>query len=200
MNRLLMTMLGFGFAVSTAFAEPMPKYAESSINSLRNATADYVQTKVLSQGVKLKSSGSVSLSDTKGLAWVQKQPFLQTVLIDDKVIKLQTQSESPQIIEASRSPEVYKVIATLKSLFEGRENSLSKEFEISFSGEPSAWNLLLRPKNEPLSKIIQSIEIKGDQRLESVYLIECSGAKTLIQFGEIRPLSKNDQKNFEFSK
>lgn len=200
MNKFLMTMISFGFAVGVAFAKPLPDYAECTIKSLRNSTADYTQTKVLSQGVTLKSNGSVSLSDTKGLAWVQKKPFQQSVLINDIVIKLQTQSEAPQIIDASKSPEVYKVIATLKSLFEGGEYSLATDFNISFDGSRAGWDLLLRPKKEPLSKIIKSIEMKGDNRLQSVFLIECSGAQTFIQFGPVRPLNKNDQKLFEFSK
>ena len=200
----MLNILFFLFSIfllpTASCAQGVPQYAENALISLKDGTSDYQQTKVLSQGLRLISSGRISISQKSGLAWIQLKPFLQTTLINDDSIYLRTQTDRPQIISASKNPEIYNIIATLKSLFEGDRLKLEKDFKVMFNGDRTDWTMILSPKNEPLSRIISTVEVKGGARLNSVYIKECAGATTHIQFGPIRPLSEEDKKNYEFAK
>ncbi|WP_277036833.1 LolA family protein [Turicimonas muris] len=178
----------------------LPSYVTDAFEHLRQGSADFFQTKTLSQGLTLKSSGHLSLSNSKGLAWIQTKPFLQKTLINDKSVLLQTQSEEPREITASENPEVYKMVSTLKSLFEGNQANLEKNFSVTVSGNSQIWKMTLIPKIEPLSKIVKEISVDGGKQLKDIQIEEISGAKTLITFGTVTPIGKNEREDFNLAK
>ena len=199
MLKKFITAIGLTMSSLVFASNLLPPCVMDAFEHLRQGSANFYQTKTLSQGLILKSSGHLSLSSSKGLAWIQTKPFLQKTLINDKSVLLQTQSEEPREITASENPEVYKMVSTLKSLFEGNQANLEKNFSVTVSGNSQIWKMTLIPKIEPLSKIVKQISVDGGKELKGIQIEEISGANTLIEFGTVNPIGKNEREDFNFA-
>lgn len=92
------------------------------------------------------------------------------------------------------------MVSTLKSLFEGNQANLEKNFSVTVSGNSQIWKMTLIPKIEPLSKIVKEISVDGGKQLKDIQIEEISGANTLITFGTVTPIGKNEREDFNLAK
>ncbi|AJJ19536.1 MULTISPECIES: LolA family protein [Yersinia] len=131
----------------------------------------------------LKSSGNLLISRDKGLWWSQQQPFVLTLLLDDKRM-VQTMAGQPaQVITADSNPQMFQFNHLLTALFHADTSILEQNFTLAFtdSGQ-DRWVLVLTPKTTPLDKLFKSITLHGQYFLETIDIEDMQGDGTHIRF------------------
>lgn len=146
--------------------------------------AEFEQQRSISGMSKpLKSSGNLLISRDKGLWWSQQQPFVLTLLLDDKRM-VQTMAGQPaQVITADSNPQMFQFNHLLTALFHADTSILEQNFTLAFtdSGQ-DRWVLVLTPKTTPLDKLFKSITLHGQYFLETIDIEDMQGDGTHIRF------------------
>lgn len=138
----------------------------------------------------LLSTGTFIYDQDKGVLWKTLTPIVSTLLINE------TQLASEQGEQAI--PPAFGRI--FKVLLGGELSRLSEDFEVTGTGQQSAWQLQLLPKDQLLKKIISTIRLQGDKEIRSWELQEINGNVTQINFSQIshpQNLSSEQLKGFE---
>ena len=143
----------------------------------------FVQTKHLHLfSAPLISKGEFLIAKEQGLIWDQKEPFpVLLILTQDKLIQ-SFPGAAPEVMSAQQNPMAFYFSSIFLSLFQGDSEALEKEFNLTFSANNPQWQLILTPKNAPLNKVFEKIEIQGDAYIERISLIEIRKDKTDIEF------------------
>ncbi len=149
----------------------------------------------------LLSSGRFLFSDVDGLYWQIEKPLYSAVIVTDNAVFEKRDGKTVVIAEAKKQPMLNGFGTIFKSLFSGDMDSLSKVFDLQFSGDVSAWTLVLKPKPSILSKVFKEITLSGGAYVDAIFLDEVNGDYTELSFVDVdtgsRPLSKQEQQYFE---
>jgi hypothetical protein len=165
---------------------------------------DFSQVKTLQIfNQPLLSNGSFLLSHEQGLVWTQKDPFSVSIVLAKNKLRQQFEGQQAEVIEASDNPMVFYFSHLFLSLFKGEIASLQDQFSMVLVGDiKNTWVLILTPKASPLNKVFKKIEIRGQEQIEALLLIELNDDTSLIEFSNINqqqtPLTSQEQNAFEF--
>jgi hypothetical protein len=150
---------------------------------------DFTQSKTLQMfNQPLLSEGSFLLSHQHGLIWKQSNPFPVSLVLARDKLSQQVSDQPADIIEAKDNPMVFYFSHLFLSLFKGDLSSLEKQFTMNLSEENNAgWLLNLTPKEAPLINVFKRIEIKGQDTIQALTLIELNDDSSVISFTNINP-------------
>lgn len=146
--------------------------------------ADFNQERTLPNVKKpLKSSGVMLMARDKGLVWDQQKPFKMTMLINDERMVQKIGKNTTEVTKDS-NPQFFEFSSVLRALMLADRKVLEQNFDIKFKDNNKSWNLVLVPKIAPLNKIFKSIDIKGDEVVNDVTLLDTQKGKTHITFSD----------------
>lgn len=123
----------------------------------------------------LISRGTFTYHQTKGVIWKTLTPVPSLLLVDD--IRLLT-AQGELAVPAAFSK-------VFKAMLGGDLKQLADGFSISGTDQKTSWQLELKPKDELLKKIINSIVLSGDNELRLLEIKEGGGNITRIKFDQI---------------
>jgi outer membrane lipoprotein-sorting protein len=138
----------------------------------------------------LISTGSFTYHQTKGVIWKTLTPVPSLLLVNDSHL-LTTQGELAV-------PAAFGKV--FKAMLGGDLNQLSDDFSIAGSDQKTAWQIELKPKDEQLKKIINSIVLSGDNELRLLEIQETGGNISQIKFDKIThptKLTSEQEADFE---
>jgi hypothetical protein len=138
----------------------------------------------------LVSSGHFVLSKTKGLKWYQTTPFKSTLIVTASKIEQQLESSPPVVITKEQQPVVFSFTNIFLSVFNGDTKTVSEYFDITFTGNTSRWNIILKPNSAPLNKAIASIEMSGGKYINYIAINETKNNQTIIRLYNAKELQK----------
>ena len=118
----------------------------------------------------LISRGTFTYHQTKGVIWKTLTPVPSLLLVDD--IRLLTAQGELAV------PAAFGKV--FKAMLGGDLKQLADGFSISGTDQKTSWQLELKPKDELLTKIINSIVLSGDNELRLLEIKEDGGNITLI--------------------
>lgn len=184
MKRLLKGLLATLLLVTAqvwAFDEQQLTQQLANIAVLRG---EFVQEKHL-RGLQLplRSEGRFVLAREQGLLWSLQRPLQRDYRITVQGVSLwqqgQWQAQGNQDAAARQSRLFLAVLR-------GDEQELRDEFDLQLQGNADGWLLTLQPKSLLLKQIFQRIEVRGDQHVRSIELLETQGDRTLMRMGKVR--------------
>lgn len=165
---------------------------------------DFIQTKTLQMfNQPLDSNGTFLLSHEQGLIWAQKNPFPVSLVLTKDKLRQQFADQPPEIISAADNPMVFYFSHLFLALFKGDLSTLDEQFSMSLDEDNNGtWSLLLLPKQSPLNKVFEKIEIKGKSQIQTLSLIELNQDSSVIKFSHIEaqqpPLNQQEYNAFQF--
>lgn len=164
--------------------------------------AHFAQTRTIKDLPQpLRSQGEMLIARDKGLLWDQKAPFPMMLMLDDSRMVQIINGQPPQVITAQNNPQMFQFNHLLRALFQADRAVLEQNFRIDFHdvGE-GRWTLKLTPVTTPLDKIFSSIDLGGQQYLDSIRLNDKQGDLTDIAFSQHRltptTLTHDEQQRF----
>ena len=123
----------------------------------------------------LISTGTFTYDQTKGVIWKTLTPVPSLLLVNDTRL-LTAQGELAV-------PAAFGKV--FNAMLGGDLEQLTDGFSISGSDYKTSWKIELKPKDELLKKIINSIVLSGDNELRLLEIQEAGGNMTLIKFAKI---------------
>lgn len=156
----------------------------SNVNKLSGKFKQTQKIQLLS--TPLISSGHFILSKTDGLKWHQTNPFKSNLTLTTSKIEQQLADNPPTIITKEQQPIVFSFTNIFLSVFNGDTKTITEHFAISFTGNTTKWNILLKPIGAPLNKAIASIELSGSKYINFITINEARNNKMVIQLYNIK--------------
>lgn len=134
----------------------------------------------------LISSGTFRLSKQCGLLWQQTEPFLSTLILTQSKIEQKMLDNPPIIITQKEQPIIFSFTRIFLSVFQGDIAQIQQHFNVYFIGTPKDWRIALIPKEAPLNKAIQRIEMQGAKTISSILIVDTQENITTIAFSNIQ--------------
>lgn len=135
----------------------------------------------------MQATGFMVLTQKQGIIWQQQQPFAQTIVLTPTALK-QSINGQVQVIEAQKQADLFYFVTTLSQVMAGDFNRLKQSFTVLDGRHSSAaWQLGLQPKQAPLNKVFQRIDLNGRQLIDSVRLQDAQGGHTQLSFSQCQP-------------
>lgn len=127
----------------------------------------------------LKSTGTLLLCRSKGLALQQKTPFVSSmVFTQDKIIS--ATATTVEVIDAARQPQLYELSRLLQGLISADPALIESCFEWELQGTLSSWQLSLIPQKEPMSLVFSGLRLSGGQYVRELQLMDKQGDVTQL--------------------
>ena len=123
----------------------------------------------------LISTGTFTYHQSKGVIWKTLTPVASLLLVNDT--RLLT-SQGEQAV-----PSAFGKV--FNAMLGGDLSQLSDGFSMSGSDQETSWQIELKPKDELLKKVINSIVLSGDNELRLLEIQESGGNTTIIKFAKI---------------
>jgi hypothetical protein len=149
----------------------------------------------------LRSQGEMLIAHDNGLLWDQKTPFPMQLMLTDTRMVQQVNGQPPQVITADNNPQMFQLNHLLRALFQADRQVLEQNFRIDLQDKgDNRWTLRLTPVTSPLDKIFASIDLGGQQFLDTIQLNDQQGDRTDIALSQHRltpaTLTHDEQQRF----
>lgn len=169
---------------SVLFAQEAPTASsEGEAFRIESVQSDFIQEKHLKMLVRpIISKGKLLFQTPKSLRWEYTSPFASILLMHEGRVKRIIERDGRFQEEKGMRLDAMQVVLTeISSWLDGRftENEL---FKVSF---PDVSTVLLVPKDEAFSGLIERIELKLAERkglLDRVTIVEGPDASTVMTF------------------
>ncbi|MFV5347715.1 outer membrane lipoprotein carrier protein LolA [Acinetobacter soli] len=161
------------------------------------------QKKLASLNKTFVSNGTVLFSKTNGVLWQLQRPVQADLIVTPKKLVQKTAKTMSQL-DVTQSP--YGSVATLfLQLMSGNQAVLDQHFSIAQSSmTPQGWSIRLMPKNTLFKKLFVQVDIRGQQYVNQIIILEQGNNSTTINFSQQRSqpvtLSANEQALFQLAK
>jgi hypothetical protein len=178
--------------LSTAYADVDSGHTfESVVAGLAEAgvvRGNFTQTrKIELLSRPLESSGNFILSDL-GLYWQQTQPFTSVLIADGERLLQRLEDGPATSVGVADNPMVVPFSRIFLSIFEGSEEELRSNFEISFASDGDDWAMSLKPVTYPLSEAIETINLQGREYIDGIAIINRASDEMTIRFSDVQTL------------
>lgn len=161
------------------------------------------QKKLASLNKTFVSNGTVVFSKTNGVLWQLQRPVQADLIVTPKKLVQKTAKTMSQL-DVTQSP--YGSVATLfLQLMSGNQAVLDQHFSIAQSSiTPQDWSIRLMPKSTLFKKLFVQVDIRGQQYVNQIIILEQGNNSTTINFSQQRSqpvtLSANEQALFQLAK
>jgi outer membrane lipoprotein-sorting protein len=137
----------------------------------------------------LVSEGTIHFAPPGKLARHQSAPAKASVVVDGKRLRFGDDVGKDDIDLAS-NPVVAVFVDSFLQVLAGDADALAVHYTIEFTGgtatDARAWTMTLRPKGEPMTKIVERIILRGkDAKVRELEVHEVGGDSTLTTFLDV---------------
>ena len=137
---------------------------------------EFEQEKILSRlGRSLKSSGNFIIVSELGMVWDTLKPFPSTMVLGKDYMTQSRPGGQKTVLSAAGNETFLGMAEVISSVFSGNTRGLLENFEVFFSGVPSAWELGLLPRYKAIAGFAGRITLKGDAVIRSIVVYEQNG-------------------------
>lgn len=88
-------------------------------------------------------------------------PYREQTTIADGSATVRRGERAPRTFSLGQAPELEGFLRGFSALLGGDAETLQRDFTLSASGDPSNWQLQLKPRDSRLARRVQAIEVDG---------------------------------------
>lgn len=135
----------------------------------------------------LESRGLLYFVPPDRLARFTTEPVASALVVDGERVRFREGSGDAQALDVSGSPTARGFVEHFLVLFGGDQQRLEQVYRTGFSADGPRWTLALTPRRAPLSRFVESVTLRGDDRgLSEIALVDRDGDRTTTVFEETR--------------
>ena len=97
------------------------------------------------------------------------------------------------ILDMAQNPIYTQIATSLECVFSADFSVMSQMFTSYLAGDSSSWELRLVPKSKSVASFMESIEMKGSDRFESLTLYETTGDSIRYEFSGLENRELTDE-------
>ena len=115
------------------------------------------------------------------------RPQLSHIVVRENVILITNKNQQTRW-NLSERPVLHITFLGLRALLEGNVNTLKEHFTLEYTTSKNTWKLLLRPRNEFVSRHMESLKITGgNSHIESIEIVMTNGDQQHMQLSNVPP-------------
>ncbi len=152
---------------------------------VRAASASFTETKNIALlTTTLRSSGTLSYEAPDYVRKTTLSPAPQDFLLRNGTVSL-TMNGQTKRFTLSQAPQLAGLVEGVRATLAGDLPALEHYYDLSLSGGPGHWQLLLRPRDPSLAKLMAWMSITGQEnRLTEIDSADATGGETRMQVSE----------------
>ncbi|MDQ7988234.1 MAG: LolA-related protein [Candidatus Dactylopiibacterium sp.] len=128
----------------------------------KSGQATFVEKKTLTLlDAPVESSGTLSFTAPDRLEKRTLRPRPELVRLQGDTLVVEQAGKAPMTLKLASYPEAAAFVDSIRATLAGDRQALEATYRLSFSGEPTAWQLILLPRYSRMSDLISRIVIRG---------------------------------------
>lgn len=187
MKRFFLTFAVLFSFTSTALAQPsLRTRCESALRRALDADASWkMERKLEGSNRTLVSTGLVSCAAQKGIIWDMRFPFAEKIaMTTDRMVF--TDEDGRREKTLSELPHYSRMREACDAFLAGDSDAFKAIVDIEISaGEHGGWKAVFKPSNRNMRRIMEEVEMTGDETVERIVMRTKGGGITKIEFKEI---------------
>ncbi len=120
-------------------------------------------------------------------ARVEKQidiPFKERYVVDGDVLRIERGGKRPRTVSLNEHLALWAFVESFRATLAGDLSTLQRFYEVSLEGNREQWRLLLRPRNEQMRELVDSIKIEGSNAdITAIEILEVGGDSSRLSIG-----------------
>lgn len=130
----------------------------------------------------LVNSGRLVFSRRHGVLWQIEQPYrMSYVLGEERIIEISADGARRER-SLREIPGLAQVGRVFRAILGANAVALREIFDVSVQGDPTKWEIELKPRQSQLAQFLSSLKLSGGRFVESIRIEEVGGDETQIRF------------------
>ena len=155
---------------------------------------DFKQTKAVKGSSRtFVSTGRIQIATGYGIVWYTEKPYASMLVVGKNVLIQKIRDGEPTHLDMAENPIYTQIATSLECVFSADFTVMSQMFTTYLSGDSSLWELRLVPKSKSVASFMESIEMKGSDRFESLTLYETTGDSITYEFSGLENRELTDE-------
>ena len=155
---------------------------------------DFKQTKAVKGSSRtFVSTGRIQIATGYGIVWYTEKPYASMLVVGKDVLIQKIRDGEPTHLDMAENPIYTQIATSLECVFSADFTVMSQMFTTYLSGDSSSWELRLVPKSKSVASFMESIEMKGSDRFESLTLYETTGDSITYEFSGLENRELTDE-------
>ena len=155
---------------------------------------DFKQTKAVKGSPRtFVSTGKIQIATGYGIVWYTEKPYASMLVVGKDVLIQKIRDGEPTHLDMAENPIYTQIATSLECVFSADFSVMSQMFTTYLSGDSSSWELRLVPKSKSVASFMESIEMKGSDRFESLTLFETTGDSIKYEFSDLENRELTDE-------
>lgn len=111
-------------------------------------------------------------------------PFKERYVVDGDVLRIERGGKRPRTVLLREHPALWAFVESFRATLAGNLSTLQRFYEVSLEGDRAHWRLLLRPRNEQMRELVNSIRIEGSNAdITAIEILEVGGDSSRLSIG-----------------
>jgi outer membrane lipoprotein-sorting protein len=177
-------------SLSTASAQPwgLPQLMQQLAN-VHSATARFTERKTIQLlNAPLLTSGTLTYVAPAYIRKTTETPTPQNFVLDHNNVTISGGPDQPAVQKFSlnNDPRIAGLVEGIRATLAGDLPSLQRVYSVQLTGTPSAWQLLLRPKDSSLAYVVKWMIIRGaGNRITTIDSASANGDHSEMGIAEV---------------
>lgn len=120
-------------------------------------------------------------------ARVEKQidiPFKERYVVDGDVLRIERSGKRPRTVSLHEHPALWAFVESFRATLAGNLSTLRRFYDVSLEGDRAHWRLLLRPRDEQMRELVDSIKMEGSNAdITAIEILEVGGDSSRLSIG-----------------
>ncbi len=120
-------------------------------------------------------------------ARVEKQidiPFKERYVVDGDALRIERNGKRPRTVSLHEHPALWAFVESFRATLAGNLATLQRFYEVSLEGDRAHWRLLLRPRNQQMRELVDSIKMEGSNAdITAIEILEVGGDSSRLSIG-----------------
>jgi hypothetical protein len=130
----------------------------------------------------LVNSGRLVFSRRHGVLWQIEQPYrMSYVLGEERIIEISADGARRER-SLREIPGLAQVGRVFRAILGANAVALREIFDVSVQGDPTKWEIELKPRQAQLAQFLSSLKLSGGRFVENIRIEEVGGDETQIRF------------------
>ncbi len=123
----------------------------------------------------LRSGGRLDYRKPDHLEKVTTEPHYEKLVVDGDRLVVESGSDAPRVVELDGQPGIRTLVDTIRGALSGNLALLRQSYDLSGSGTPAAWQVVLHPRDAAVSRLVKEVRLAGGADLRSIESVAPNG-------------------------
>ncbi|HZV63272.1 MAG TPA: LolA-related protein [Methylophilaceae bacterium] len=156
------------------------------LSKTQSARASFVETKSISMlDAPVRSSGELFYKAPDHFEKRTLNPKPESMVLEGNTLVLE-RGKKKRSLQLQNYPEIAAFIESIRGTLAGDRKALERTYQLDLQGSVQQWELLLKPIDSKMQKMVEHIRISGaENELHTIEITQADGDSSLMTIEQI---------------